>query len=62
MPQDVIDKEKEKRHILEEIDRVRGALDEEHATPSLQHTARLNELILKLVRLYKRYTDLANSP
>lgn len=54
------DKDGEMKHILAQIELVRENMDKERATSGAS-SLRLDGLIMELVRLYKRYTDLVNS-
>jgi flagellin-like hook-associated protein FlgL len=56
----MMDKDGEMKNILAQIELVREHMDKERATRGAS-SLRLDGLILELVRLYKRYTDLVNS-
>ena len=55
-----MDNDVEMKNILAQIELVREDLDKERAALGAS-SLRLDGLVLELVRLYKRYTDIANS-
>jgi hypothetical protein len=56
----VMAKDLEMKNILAHIELVREDMDKERAAPGAS-SLRLDGLIMELVRLYKRYTDLVNA-
>ena len=56
----IMTKDEEMQRILAQIELVREDMDKEHIASGASSLC-LEGLIMELVRLYKRYTDLVNS-